>query len=86
MAFENGVHGTVFVQFVVSNDGTIKNVKVIGSKLSNFKDADYNGDMSIYLEKEAIRVVKPMPCWEPAWMNGIKVSSTHNLPIKFSIK
>jgi len=74
VAQENGISGTVFVQFVVDSDGNIKDVKTVGA-------AKGGG-----LEEEAIRVVKSMPKWKPGKQNGRQVSVQFNLPIRFTLQ
>lgn len=71
VAQENGIKGTVFVQFIVDKDGTIKQPKTIG--------AERGGG----LEEEAIRVVKGMPKWIPGQQNKKNVAVQFNLPIRF---
>lgn len=73
-AYEKNTAGTVFVQFVVDKDGTIKDVKTIGAKKGNG------------LEEEAIRVVKSMPKWTPGRQNGRNVAVQFNLPIRFQLE
>ena len=74
VAQENGISGTVFVQFVVDSEGTIKDVKTVGA-------AKGGG-----LEEEAVRVVKTMPKWKPGKQNGRQVSVQFNLPIRFTLQ
>ncbi|NIG56813.1 energy transducer TonB [Chitinophaga sp. Cy-1792] len=74
VAQENGISGTVFVQFVVDSEGNIKDVKTVGA-------AKGGG-----LEEEAIRVVKTMPKWKPGKQNGRQVSVQFNLPIRFTLQ
>lgn len=74
VAQENGISGTVFVQFVVDSDGNIKDVKTVG--------ATKGGG----LEEEATRVVKTMPKWKPGKQNGRFVSVQYNLPIRFTLQ
>lgn len=72
-AQENGIEGTVTVDFTVSPDGT-----VTGVKIARPLDPD--------LEAEAIRVVKAMPAWVPATDDaGAPVTSTVSLPVKFRL-
>jgi len=52
-ARENGIEGTVIVNFVVEKDGTITNAKIYH---------DLGGGCG----KEAIRIVESMPKWTPA--------------------
>lgn len=72
-AQENGIEGTVTVDFVVAPDGTLS-----GIKIARPLDPD--------LEAEAIRVVKAMPAWTPATDDsGSPVKSTVSLPVKFRL-
>ncbi|WP_161596808.1 energy transducer TonB [Chitinophaga vietnamensis] len=72
-ATENGIEGTVFIQFVVNRDGTITDVKTTGA-------AKGGG-----LEEEAIRVVKTMPKWKPGRQNNQSVAVYFNLPVRFKL-
>ena len=72
IAQEQGIQGRVFVQFVVNTDGTLDDVVVLRSP-----------DPS--LAKEAERVVKSMPRWNPATQNNKPVRSRLNLPIMFRL-
>jgi len=72
MAKENGIQGKVFVQFVVGKDGAIREIKILKG-------------IHKTLDKEAIRVVKSMPKWNPGKQLGIPVSVRFTLPIKFKI-
>lgn len=65
---EMGEQGTVYVQFVVYSDGSIKDVKVIKG-------------VSSAIDKEAIRVVKKMPAWTPGEQAGKKVNVRYVIPI-----
>lgn len=67
-----GVEGTVLVSFVVRKDGSIDDVKAVRS-------------VDPLLDEEAIRVVKSMPKWVPAQLNGKDVSSQFRLPIAFKL-
>jgi len=73
VAKENGIQGTVFVNFVVGKDGKIRDVKVLRG-------------VNKMLDDEAIRVVKAMPSWSPGKQRGKPVSVSYNLPIKFTLK
>lgn len=65
-------YAKVFTQFIVLNDGSISGVKIMrGAPDCPECDA------------EAIRLVKSMPPWIPAKVNGQAVNSYFNLPIKF---
>ncbi len=69
---ENGVKGTVFVQFVVEKDGKVDDVTVL-------KGVDK------LLNAEALRVVSAMPKWAPGVQNGKQVAVQYVLPVKFDL-
>jgi len=71
-AKEVGVEGTIYVQFVVDENGYVQDAKVIRSVLGG---AD--------LEKEALRVVNNMPQWIPGSSNGHPVRVRQVIPVKF---
>lgn len=73
VAMENGVQGRVIVQFVVTKNGTVGEVKVIRSV-----DRD--------LDKEAIRLCKSLPKFIPGKMNGQAVNVWYTLPITFKLQ
>lgn len=73
IAKENGIQGTVFVNFVVGKDGSIRDVKILRG-------------VNKMLDKEAVRVVESFPKWIPGKQRGKPVSVTYNLPIKFTLK
>ena len=71
-AKENGISGTVIIQFVVSKEGEIQKAKVVRG---------IGGGCN----EEALRIVNSMPKWNPAMHNGRTVPVTFTLPIKFSL-
>ena len=73
IAMENGVQGRVIVQFVVTKNGTVGEVKVIRSV-----DRD--------LDKEAVRLCKSLPKFIPGKMNGQAVNVWYTLPITFKLQ
>lgn len=73
MAIENNVQGKVVVQFVVTKDGSIGNVKVVRSV-----DRD--------LDNEAIRVCKKLPKFIPGKQNGQPVNVWYTLPVTFKLQ
>ena len=73
-AQEKGIKGTVFVQFIVEKDGTIKDPKTIGAKRGGG------------LEEEAVRVVSSMPKWIPGKQSGKNVAVQFNLPIRYTLQ
>lgn len=70
LALENNISGKVYVTFVVEEDGSITNPKVL---------RDIGGGCG----QEALRVVKMMPKWKPGKQQGKVVRVQFNLPVKF---
>ncbi len=73
IAQENGVQGRVIVQFTVRKDGSIDDVKVV-------KSADPS------LDKEAVRLIKSVPAWEPGMQRGKAVHCKFTVPIVFKLQ
>ena len=73
IAQENGIQGTVMVQFVVWKDGTIKDVQLVRG-------------VDASLDKEATRLVKAMPKWKPGKQRGRAVSARFTLPVTFKLR
>lgn len=73
IARENGISGTVHIQFVVSKTGEISKAKVLRG---------IGGGCN----EEAIRVVNMMPNWNPGKHNGRAVPVTFTMPIKFVLQ
>lgn len=69
-AQERGAEGRVIVKFVVDSEGTISDAQILRGV-----------DPSI--DREALRVVKLMPKWQPGKNNGKPVSSYFTIPITF---
>jgi periplasmic protein TonB len=63
---------TVYVQFVVSKDGSISDVKALTNH-------------GYGMEAEAIRVIKKGPNWTPAIQNGRSVNAYRKQPITFQV-
>ena len=66
------IQGRVVVSFIVEKDGSLTDVKVIKSVDPAF-------------DKEAIRVVKSMPKWEPGMWRGKPARIHYCIPIKFRL-
>lgn len=66
------IQGKVLVKFTVKADGTIANIRITKS-------------VDTYLDKEAIRVVKSMPRWNPGTQEGKPVNMEITLPINFKL-
>ncbi len=74
IAQENGIQGRVICQFVVNKDGSIVDVEVVRS----------GGDPS--LDKEAVRVIKSMPKWNPGKQRGKAVRVKYTVPVNFKLQ
>jgi periplasmic protein TonB len=72
-AIEQNIQGRVKVKFVVEKDGTVSYAEIV-------KSVDHR------LDKEALRVVRSMPKWEPAYSKGKPVRSVNHLPINFTLE
>jgi len=73
MAKDAGVQGVVYVTFVVMENGSIENVKVLRG-------------IGGGCDEEAVRVVKKMPKWSPGKQRGKPVRVQYNLPIRFILR
>lgn len=71
-AADNDIQGRVVLKFCVEKDGSVSQVSVL-------KGVDRS------LDREAMRVVKSMPKWQPAKNNGVVVRSWFTLPVTFRL-
>jgi len=72
-AYKYLVEGKVYVQFLINEDGSISNALVVRGL-----DKD--------LDKEALRIIRNMPDWQPARKDGETVPMVYTCPVVFSIK
>ena len=72
VAKNNGITGTVLVEFVVEKDGQVTNAKV---KVPLFPECD----------KEAVRGVMSMPKWKPGKNMGKPVRCWYQVPVTFRL-
>lgn len=72
-ASDAGIHGTVYVSFIVNKFGDVSNVKIVRG-------------LNEACDKEALRVVSNMGKWKPGIQDGKKVSVHFHLPISFTMK
>ncbi len=75
MMKEAGVEGTVFVSFVVDKKGDIARVEVLKGVAGGKQ-----------LDKEAVRMVKSFPKFNPGMQQGKNVNVRYNLPISFKLR
>ncbi|ASB50073.1 M56 family metallopeptidase [Alkalitalea saponilacus] len=69
-AAEEGIQGRVYVQFVITKEGEIDNVKILRG-------------VHPLLDNEAHRVVRKMPSWQPGKQRNITVAVSYTVPINF---
>jgi len=67
--------GTVFVNFIVGKDGTVRDIKIV-------KGVPGAPD----LDAEALRLVRMMPAWKPGRMGSTPVRVMYSLPVRFRIE
>ncbi len=68
----DNVSGKVYVSFVISKSGKVKDAKVIKS-------------LSSEIDAEALRVINAMPDWTPGTKDGKKADVEMKLPINFQL-
>lgn len=71
-ARENNIQGKVVVLFTVDTIGKIDDIRVVKSAHP-------------LLDAEAVRVVKGMPQWRPAYFQGKPVNTRNSLPLVFKL-
>ena len=73
IAKENGIEGTVFLQFTIGTDGRMQDVKVVRSPDET-------------LSKEALRVVSSSPKWEPGRQRDRAVKVSYTFPVVYRLR
>jgi TonB family protein len=68
------INGTVFIEFAVDPDGSIKDIKEHNNPL-----------LGGGIDQEAIRVIKSMPKWKPGTVDGIPVRLIVVQPLRFRL-
>lgn len=72
LARRQGIEGKVFVQFVVSKDGTFTDFKILKG-------------IGAGCDEEALRVLKNAPAWKPGKQRGRPVRVQMSIPISFTL-
>ncbi len=73
IAIQNGISGTVYVDFVIDKTGNVTSIKI-------FRAVDPS------LDNEVIRVLKSAPDWTPGKQRGKFVNVKMAIPVKFMLK
>jgi TonB family protein len=68
-----GIHGSTIVSFVVNEKGMVEEPKIVSG-------------IDPELDMEAIRLVKSMPLWQPAYYKGKPIACMLIIPVDFSIR
>ena len=69
---QNGVSGTVYIEFIVGKDGKLRDAKV-------------KRPIDPWLDAEALRVAKMLDCFTPGKQGGTNVDVYFVLPVRFSL-
>lgn len=69
---ESCIEGRVIVKVLVTETGELSDIEVVRS-------------LEKHLDEEAVRVIKLMPKWIPAEINGKKISSYYTLSVLFKV-
>lgn len=72
-ALENSIQRRVFVQFVITLKGEVKNVNIIRG-------------VDPLMDKEAFKVIANLPDFEPAILHGKKVNAYFTFPVNFKLE
>lgn len=72
-AINNGIQGTVVINFIVTKEGKITEAKCI---------REIGGGCG----EEALRLIKAMKDWIPGQQDGENVATSFNLPVKFRLE
>jgi TonB family protein len=73
-AREAGISGKVILRFVITKNGTVKNVEVIHGMHDCFE-----------CDQEAVRVIRTLPAWKPGLKSGKPVHTYFTCPINYKI-
>jgi len=68
-----GIQGTVYATFLVKEDGTVTDAKIIRG-------------IGQSCDNEVLRVINLMPKWYPGKQNGRPVTVQFNMPVNFEKK
>jgi protein TonB len=72
LAHENGIEGTVHVEFVVNEDGLVSDPRILRG-------------IGAGCDEEVLRVIKTLPRWKPGRNNGVAVPVYFTMPVKFTL-
>ena len=73
IALENGIQGTVMLQFDIDKDGNLVNIVVLRG-------------IDKTIDEEAVRVVSSSPKWSPGRNNDLPVKVRYTFPVQFQLR
>ncbi len=73
IARQNGISGRILVQFIVTKEGTIEDVRIVSG-------------IGGGCDEQALAVIRDMPKWNPGKHNGKAVNVSFMLPIKIVLQ
>ena len=77
LASDSGTQGTVFVTFVVNEDGSVSNGQILRG---------LSGPGAKECSNEVLRIVSLLPNFQPGTLNGKPAKVQYNLPIRFGLR
>jgi len=85
-ARRKGIHGTVYIQFVVNTNGELLDPIVV--KVACSKERKTSRSPCKILSKAALNVIDKMDFihWYPGYKNGEKVRVLYTVPVKFKLQ
>jgi TonB family protein len=72
-AQDHGIQGKVYVNFIIDQDGSVRNISVAVS-------------VDPVLDAEAKRVISLMPKWKPGFQRGKPVRVSYTVPVTFELR
>jgi len=72
IAQENGINGSVWIQFIIDEDGTLSQAKILRG-------------VDPLLDAEALRAARSSPKWTPGKHSGKPVKVSYTIPLRFRI-
>ena len=73
IAMENGISGTVYINFVVNKKGLVASINIV-------RGVDPS------LDNEVVRAIKAAPKWTPGMQRGKPVNVSFSIPVKFVLQ
>jgi|GEM_PF-3021986 len=91
-AKENNVEGRIYVQFIIDDQGKVKNVEAVRSEMtgddlaSSEESTEDKAQYLSLLEKSAVEVISSLPDFIPAQVKGQDVGMQFTVPIRYALQ